>query len=86
MSDQMPVGPQPEFKSEALEANFKYVFTRKQCIILVNALRPIQLPIGDLRRKVLGDLLDQIENTAISSIKQSDYMTAPAQPQEVITK
>lgn len=71
--------PQPEFKEKALNAKFSYSFTRKQLIVLVNALRPIQLPLGDLRNRVLLDILDEIERTAIQSITPNDY-DAPVDP------
>lgn len=80
------VSPQQEFKPDALSAKFSYSFTRKQLIILVNALRPIQLPISDLRTRVLIEILDEIERTAIQSITNSDYeplpkIVNPAEPQ-----
>jgi hypothetical protein len=68
-----PVGNQPEFTEKALNAKFSFSFTRKQLIVLVNALRPIQLPIGDLRSKVLIGILEEVEKTAIQSITASDY-------------
>lgn len=75
--NQGPVGP--EFKEESLNAKFSYSFNRKQLIILVNALRPIQLPLGDMRTKVLGEILEEIERTAIQSITENDYVK-PASP------
>ena len=66
-----PVGP--EFKEEALNAKFSYSWTRKQLIILVNALRPLQLPLGDMRNGVLLEILGEIERTAIQSITPDDY-------------
>ncbi len=81
MNDQMPVGnhPQPEFKETALNQEFKFTLSRKQCIILANVLRPIQLPISDLRSKVLREILEDIEKKAIQSIKKNDYedVTSP---------
>jgi hypothetical protein len=76
---QGPVGPQPEFKDEALNAKFSYSFTRKQLIVLVNVLRPIQLPLGDMRNSVLLEMLGEIERTAIQSITENDYRK-PEQP------
>lgn len=73
--NQGPVGqqPQPEFKEESLNKKFSYSWTRKELIVLVNALRPIQLPLGDLRNKVLLGILEEIERTAIQSITPDDY-------------
>lgn len=81
MTDTMPVGNprQPEFKQKSLDQVFKFDLTRKQCIVLVNALRPIELPIGDLRSKVLREILETIEQKAIQSIRPSDY-EQPTQP------
>jgi len=73
MNDSMPVGNQPEFKESALNQVFSFPLTRKQCIILVNVLRPIQLPISDIRSKVLREILESIEERAIQSIRPSDY-------------
>ncbi len=75
MQPQGPVGqqPQPEFTQKALKAKFSYSFTRAQLIILVNALRPIQLPISDMRAHILIEILGEIERTAIQSITASDY-------------
>lgn len=67
-------GPDREFTKEALEKKFSFAFTRGQLIMLVNVLRPIQLPIGDLRNKILVEVLDQIERTAIQSITDDDYV------------
>jgi hypothetical protein len=72
-----PIGP--EFKDEALNAKFSYSFTRRQLIILVNALRPIQLPLGDMRNGVLLEILGEIERTAIQSITESDYKPLPTE-------
>lgn len=72
-----PQQPQPEFTEESLNKKFSYSFTRKQLIVLVNALRPIQLPIGDLRSKVLREILEEVEATAIQSITSSDYIQLP---------
>jgi hypothetical protein len=69
-----PQQPQPEFTEESLNKKFSYSFSRKQLIILVNALRPIQLPVGDLRSKVLREILEEVELTAIQSITSSDYV------------
>ncbi len=66
-----PIGP--EFKESSLNKKFSYSFSRKQLIILVNALRPIQLPLGDIRTGVLLDMLGEIERTAIQSITEDDY-------------
>lgn len=82
--NQGPVGP--EFKDEALNAKFSYSFSRRQLIILVNVLRPLQLPLGDMRNKVLSDILEEVERTAIQSITDNDYKkpelppTAPTEP------
>lgn len=77
-----PVGP--EFKTEALEKKFSYSFSRKQLIILVNALRPMQLPLHDLRTRTLLEILDEIERTAIQSITPDDY-EKPDQPAAPVT-
>lgn len=76
MDNHTPVGNQPqlEFTQKALDAKFSYSFSRKQLIVLVNALRPIQLPIGDLRSRVLREILEEVEDTAISSISPNDYV------------
>jgi hypothetical protein len=79
--NQGPIGP--EFKEEALNAKFSYSFTRKQLIILVNALRPLQIPLGDIRNGVLLEILGEIERTAIQSITNNDYKKPeppPTQP------
>lgn len=81
--NQGPVGP--EFKEEALNAKFSYSFTRKQLIILVNALRPIQLPLGDMRNKILIEILEEIERTAIQSITESDYKKVETVPPAIQT-
>lgn len=75
MNPEVPVGP--EFKEESLNAKFSYSFTRKQLIILVNTLRPISLPLGDMRNGVLLEILGEIERTAIQSITQNDYKVPP---------
>lgn len=73
--------PQPEFTQKALDAKFTFSFSRKQLIILVNALRPIQLPVSDLRTRVLIEILDEVERTAIQSITPDDYEAqAPISP------
>lgn len=69
--NQPPVGP--EFKEEALNAKFSYSFTRKQLIVLVNVLRPMQFPLNDMRGKILIEFLEEIERTAIQSITSNDY-------------
>lgn len=75
-----PQQPPREFTEEALGKKFSYSFTRGQLIMLVNVLRPIQLPIGDLRNKVLVEVLDEIERTAIQSIGEDDYVKPPKAP------
>lgn len=84
MNPNQPVGNQPpvEFTQKALDTKFSYSFTRKQCIILVNALRPIELPIADLRSKVLREILEEIELTAIQSITPDDYEKPTTKPTE----
>lgn len=77
--NQGPVGPEKEFKDEALDKKFSYSFTRRELIVLLNVLRPIQLPVGDLRTKILLPLIEEIEKTAIQSITNDDYKQ-PAQP------
>ena len=74
-----PQAPQLEFTQKALDTKFSYSFSRKQLIILVNALRPIQLPIGDLRSKVLREILEEIELTAIQSIIPNQDYIQPAE-------
>ena len=82
-----PIGPQPQFKEDSLNKKFSYSFTRRQLIILVNALRPIQLPLGDMRNRVLLDILDEVERTAIQSISADDYETPTTQqPQPAPTE
>lgn len=78
--NQGPVGP--EFKEESLDKKFSYAFTRRQLIILVNVLRPLQFALNDLRNPILMSILTEIERTAIQSITPDDYVkpTAPTQP------
>lgn len=76
--NQGPIGP--EFKEDALNKKFSYAFTRKQLIILVNILRPLQLPLSDLRTGILLGILDEIERTAIQSITPDDYQKQPVPP------
>lgn len=79
-----PQGPQPEFTQKALDAKFSFSFTRKQLIVLVNALRPIQLPLGDMRNRVLLEMLEEVERTAIQSITQDDYIKPETPPVEKV--
>ena len=74
-----PTPPNREFKEEALNAKFSYSFTRRECIILVNIIRGAQMQLGDMRAKVLVDILSELERTAITSISESDYV-APVKP------
>lgn len=69
-----PNSPQPEFTEKALDAKFSFSFSRKQLIILVNVLRPLELKLGDIRGRVLLEVLDEIERTAIQSITPDDYI------------
>ena len=71
--NQPPLGSQPEFTDEALNKKFSYSFSRKQLIVLVNTLTPIQLPVGDLRSKILREILEEVQLTAIQSLTESDY-------------
>ena len=75
MNPNQPVGKQApmEFTDKALDTKFSYSFTRKQLIVLVNNLRPLQFPISDLRSRIAAEILDEIERTAIQSITESDY-------------
>lgn len=83
MQPNAPVGaPQKEFTNEALEKKFSYAFTRRECIILVNVLRGQQFQLGDMRNKILLNILDEIELTAIQSITNDDYIQ-PTVPQAV---
>lgn len=73
ISPDSPQNQPLQFTEEALNKKFSYSFTRKQLIVLVNVLRPIQLPISDVRSRVLIEVLDEIERTAIQSITPDDY-------------
>jgi hypothetical protein len=74
MDNNQPVGNQPEFTQKALDAKFSFSFSRKQIIVLVNTLRPLQFAVADLRGRVLIEILDEIERTAIQSITTDDYV------------
>jgi len=84
MQPQSPVGQPPqgnkEVKEEALNAKFSYSFTRRECIILVSIIRGVQMQLGDIRAKVLVNILDELERTAIQSVTESDYVIPPKQP------
>jgi|SRR5579864_700213 len=91
MNPQTPVGngnPKDSifFTEKALAAKFSFSFTRKQLVILKNVLSPIQFPLADLRNKVLGEMLDEIDKAAFNSITDSDLVqpenmpTAPLPP------
>jgi hypothetical protein len=71
--------PQREFTDKCLNAKFSFSFTRKQLIVLVNSLRPIQLPVGDIRSHVLWEILEEVEARAIQSITEADYKIPEAQ-------
>lgn len=74
MQPTAPQQPQKEFTESALNAKFSYSFTRRECIILVNIIRGAQMQLGDMRAKVLVNILDEIERTAIQSITENDYI------------
>lgn len=81
--NQGPVGPDRPFKEESLNKKFSYSFTRKQLIVLANAIAPIQLPVGDPRSTTLFGILDEIRRTALQTITDEDYekpQTAPTEP------
>jgi hypothetical protein len=80
--NESPVGPQQEFTDEALNAKFSYSFTRKQLIVLINTLSPIQLPVGDLRAQILIEVLDEIKRTAIQGLTSKDYKQPEKSPAE----
>ena len=98
MNPQTPVGngnpkDQVFFTEKALAAKFSFSFTRKQLVILKNVLSPIQFPLADLRNKVLGAMLDEIDAAAFNSIVDSDLVqpenvpTAPIAPaNHILTK
>jgi len=67
--------PDREFTDEALNAKFSYSFTRKQLIVLMNTLAPIQLPVGDMRTQVLTEVIDEIRRTAMQ-FTDKDYKPA----------
>lgn len=79
-NNQGPVGPERPFTQKFLDTKFSFSWDRTHLICIVNALRPLQLPIGDLRSKYLRDVLEELERTAFNGITEQDYVPDPNQP------
>lgn len=77
--NQAPVGPERSFTKKFLEAKFSVSLDRRHWVNILNALGPIQFPVGDPRAKALIEAIDEITTVAFSGISESDYEPLPGQ-------